>query len=86
MALEVDAVIGPACFASALINGDRSGLTEDEERLLEAFLARWQKHTFVDCGEPFFSWSYSFHGGGYLGGDLVEYTTLIERIDDAPAD
>jgi hypothetical protein len=66
--------IGAAYWASYLINGDASGMSDEERRLADAWLARVGGEV-VDCGEPFFTWSYGLHtGADCAGGDVVEYT------------
>ena len=72
-------VEGSAYWATYLINGDASGMTDDEttecDRWCERELA--DNEDIVDCGEPFFSWSYGWHTGSkYAGGDLVKYTVI----------
>ena len=70
-------VLGSTYWASYLINGDASGISEREQHLANAWLAN-AGGDVVDCGDPFFSWSYGFHTGddSCQGGDLVEYTIL----------
>lgn len=72
-------ILGSAYWASYLINGDASGL--DSMDKIEA--DRWvidnlePGDAIVDCGEPYFSWSYGLYTGShYRGGDLVRYTVL----------
>jgi hypothetical protein len=77
--IETDTIAAPACWASALINGDCSGLEDDEVNAMNSWLAHltcngWQ---VVDTiGEPFFSWHYNTYGGTAQGGDLLGYTIL----------
>lgn len=66
-------VPGAACWASYFINGDASGITEQERALADAWLTR-EGGDPVDCGEPYFSWSFGLHtGADCAGGDLCDY-------------
>ncbi len=72
---------GAAHGACYLINGDASGLTDEEiaecDRWCERELA--DNEEIIDVGEPYFSWSYGFHTGSkFKGGELAEYT-VFER-------
>ena len=65
----------PAYFASYLINGDHSGLTEQEKEKIDLFLER-EKITILTCGDQsFFSWSNDLDT---LGSNCLEFTA-IER-------
>lgn len=89
MSIEVDTVTLPAEWAPALINGDRSGLSDDEVAALDGYLARYAAKGWrvVDVArddngepcEPYFSWSYGFHGGTARGGDLLLYVIHVLR-------
>ena len=88
MAIEVDEITAPACWASALVNRDRSGLTDNEERELNAALERWQAKGWrvVDVKrnedgegeEPRFTWYYDMYGGTARGGDVIDYVIFVE--------
>lgn len=75
MTLLVDKIKGPAFLASALINGDTSGFSDEDMWALarfeaEVFCQYGSEACVVDCeGEPFFG---RWIDG--LGHDLVEYT------------
>jgi hypothetical protein len=81
MALEVDVITLPAFLASALINGDESGLEESDERVLAdvyAMLGEWQVVDVVrdedgNAEEARFTWSYDLHCGDAKGGDVLDY-------------
>ncbi len=74
---EVDTITGAAFWAPFLINGDSSGLDEEE---IHACNEWYQKNVpdgwhVVDCGEPHFSMSFGmFTGLPANSGDVVEYT------------
>lgn len=85
---EVDTVTGPACWASALINGDDSSFSLDDDggeaelAALEAWLAPltaegWRVVGIVEDSERF-SWSFALHGGTAQGGDVVDFEILRE--------
>jgi hypothetical protein len=70
---------GAACWASYLINDDASGLTEEERNLADAWCERelGPNDAFVDCGEPYFTWSYRLYTGApFGGGDVVDYRVI----------
>jgi hypothetical protein len=74
---ELKIVRGAAHWASYLINGDDSGLTELERIQADAWCDRELENgeQVVDCGEPYFSWSFGAYTGiAVKGGDLVDYT------------
>lgn len=82
MTIEVREIEGSAYWASAIINGDESGLDEAEVSLLYAWMdcTLAEGEYIVDCGEPYFSWSYGLHTGADVrGGDLVTYTVHRPR-------
>ena len=71
--------IGAACWASYLINGDASGLTDEERKLADAWCDRelGPDDAIVDCGEPYFTNHYALYtGAAYRGGDVVDYRVL----------
>jgi hypothetical protein len=68
---------GPAFLASALINGDASGLSDEDMAELDWFTSYIEGADVVDCGEPYFSKSFGlFSTGRYSAGNLVEYTCI----------
>lgn len=74
MTIEVETIPGPAHLASALINGDTSGLDESGELDLEHFLKYVEGYAIVSVeGDEYFSWSFDLHGGRAKGGMLVDY-------------
>lgn len=84
MAIKCDVVTGPAYWASALVNGDLSGLDVEEIKAMESWLDRIYPAYVVDIardesGEPMesrFTWHYALHSGTrFAGGDVVDYVT-----------
>lgn len=79
--IETDTIVLPAFLASALINGDVSGIEDSPDdmamlRAVEGMLTR-RGWSVVSCeGEPYFArypaWLSS------LSGDVLEYTVLYE--------
>jgi hypothetical protein len=72
---------GAACWASYLINGDASGLNDNERSLADAWCERelGPNDAIVDCGEPYFTSHYDLYTGApYRGGDVVDYRVLSE--------
>ena len=86
MAIDILEISAPSYFASALINGDRSGLSDQDEREMDAWLANLEKRnpglgSCVDCSsEPYFG-RWSFPEQGYLGCDLVDYKFHVHKPD-----
>lgn len=68
----------PTFWASYLINGDASGLSESERLAIEDYLGREEipRGAFVDVGEARFTWHYQLYGGSCAGGEVSEYTYL----------
>lgn len=69
----------PSHWASALINGDRSGLTEEDEAELDLVLElnpEW--HMPVGCEDAGFCWRHDASAYGVLACDCCEYTYLME--------
>jgi hypothetical protein len=63
--------IGAASWANYLINGDASGLNDDERQLADAWCERelGPSDAIVDCGEPYFTNHYDLYTGDkYRGG------------------
>lgn len=86
--LQVDTVTGPSHWASALINGDHSGMDSKEMSAMKAWN---EKHggSVVSIAdgedgnpqEPRFTRHYSLHGGTAEGGDVVDY--VVHRMAKA---
>ncbi len=78
-------IIGAACWASALVNGDFSGLSEEERAALEHWLAielNGNRGRILDvkrdaAGEPedpHFTWNFDlFTHTGIHGGDVLTF-------------
>ncbi len=68
--------IGLACWASYLVNGDDSGISEEDKEAADRFVEVIGSN-IVSCGEE------SFFGTcdvfGVLPGDCLEYTALVEE-------
>ena len=78
-----------ATGASYLVNGDASGLSDEERSLADAWCERelGPNDAIVDCSEPYFTRFYRLYthepycGGdvsGPLAGDVVDYRVLSE--------
>ncbi len=77
MSHEIVKGVGLACWASYLINGDASGISDQDRFEADAF-ASWLGGTPVDVGED------TFFGrpdaGTNLAGDCVEYSAIVENV------
>lgn len=66
----------PAFLASALVNGDSSGLSEDDEKWVKAAHDYAAPGYFVDVSEEtWFAWRNELPGFN-LGCDVAEFTIL----------
>lgn len=83
--IETDTVTLPACWASALINSDYSGIPECEVDRASAAVHRlayegWQ---IADCEEDSrFTWSYRLYDplADCDGGNVLDYTIIRRKI------
>lgn len=80
--IEVDYITLPAFLASALVNGDTSGLERGDLECLDAINARLARDGFEvvdvardDDGDfyPRFTWSFRLYGGDAEGGEVLDY-------------
>lgn len=90
---EVTEAVMPACWASALINGDYTSFYDDDGKAeiaaLEAELARYSRDGWIvsdvkrdkdgDAEDPRFTWSYALYGGTARGGDVITYILHRQR-------
>jgi hypothetical protein len=76
MTIEPDIIVGPSHFASALVNGDWSGMEDPADRAAcKAWVESirpWRIVATTDA-EPWFTWSYRLYGGAANGGEVIEY-------------
>jgi hypothetical protein len=88
MTIEVDTITMPAFWACALINDDRTGMTDEEEAAMDAYLAPIEADGWyvVDVvrdedgnSEPRFTNSYRLYGGDAGGGDVIDY--VVHRME-----
>lgn len=89
-AVSVSVVTAPASWASALVNGDESGLDAQEQTLLAAWRKRmdapnvvgiWEDDKTGEPLEPWFSWQFGtivpeYGAIGIRGGELLHYTVV----------
>lgn len=87
---ETTEVTGPAHWASALINGDRSGLDANEIDELDQWCEQnlqggWD---VIDVGEPYFTNNWQLHNPfgdpKIRGGDVADYTIMNRNRRVAP--
>lgn len=94
MAIEVMEAVMPAVWASALINGDYSSFSLDDDggkaeiAALEAELDAYAKDGWYvvstkDDEEPWFTWGYAIHGGTSRGGEVLTYIMHREKDSEA---
>lgn len=87
MAIEVDTVEMPVYWASALVNGDLSGLDPEDRAACRAETRAladdgWFVVVSAD-GDEFFSWSTTLPSGADFAGTLTSYT--VHRVVSEPA-
>jgi hypothetical protein len=77
MAIEIDEIDAPAHWASYLINGDASGLEDEEQAECDHWLERLKGWSVVSCvAEEFFGRFYFAVIGKELGCDLLTYSLI----------
>jgi hypothetical protein len=83
--IETDTVTLPSYWASAIINGDYSGMTDDEEARCQHELDKLADEGWdvVDCTEEStrFTWSYRLYDtlADCSGGEVMDYTVIRRR-------
>lgn len=77
--MKTDKVILPAFLASALINGDASGLEDEDLPWVDVAIEYCAPGHIVGCSEEsFFTWSTDLPGFD-LGCDALEYDILYSE-------
>jgi hypothetical protein len=83
--MKTETITAPAYWAAALVNGDFSGLSNEEN----AALLKWQVangNPWVldvardEDGEgigPRFTWSFDLYGGTARGGEVLDYVVAV---------
>ena len=82
MSIEVMEEIAPSYWASYLINGDDSDLSEAEKDVCDAWCKGLEPAYVVDTKEgehPSFSWNYRLYGGDAQGGEVCTYILHRQR-------
>lgn len=78
----IDTYILPAHFASALVNDDRSGLSDEDEKELDEWLEKTQPGycMMIKDGDAWFSWHNDMNS---LGATVTEFY-FDNRKNDIP--
>jgi hypothetical protein len=83
MKFEVHTYTAPSCWASYLINGDATGISDDDRAEADKFVAHVVAaigNGFpVDCSEPDFMWRPDFG----MAGDCCTYS-FLQEVQDKP--
>jgi hypothetical protein len=82
MAMLFDQITGPAHWASYLVNGDASGLLDDEKAKADAWLEREGVAYVVGCSDnAHFTWHMRLYAPELdcEGGDVLDYTVELNR-------
>ena len=77
MALETITRTLPAHWASYLINGDASGLTDDEELIIDAYMHSESLPAPVQCEPTGFCWRHDASGYGVLACECEIFTFIV---------
>lgn len=78
--LDILTITAPSAWATYLINGDDSGLEEDEIRACDAFIARQGVGSPVSCEEAgFVTWHDARQECPYAA-DCQDYVFLLESF------
>lgn len=77
--MRIEKRILPAFLASALINGDTSGLEESDAKWLEAVYEHLKGGHIVDCSEETHFSNYCSLPTWRLGADMAEYTVMYDE-------
>ena len=80
--MKTTIVTAPAIWASYLVNGDSSGITEQDQIDADRYLNGVDIVDVVrdadgDGMDPYFTWDYELHGGDYEGGDVLDYVAVL---------
>ena len=84
MSVRFETITAPEHWASYLINGDRTSLSESEIEMVKRWLAREciARDDFVSCSdEPRFTWSYRLYcpEAEANGGSVLDYTYAVRE-------
>jgi hypothetical protein len=75
MGIKTETFTLPAYWASALINGDRSGMSDEDEQEMDAWLAQSETKGCIGCSdEQWFAWR---NDANTMGGDVMDYTFAV---------
>lgn len=80
MTNEHEQITGPAHWAPYLINGDISGLTDEDIEAINLWLEREGVAEVLSCGdEAYFTWHMKLHCPelGCNGGSVLDYTVSL---------
>ena len=77
--MKLETYTAPSCWASYLINGDASGIDNDDQREADAFVESVGAGSPVDCADAGFIHRPDF---GKLAGDCQTYTFLRRASSD----
>lgn len=87
---KLDYVTAPAAWASALVNNDRSGLSESDKAALDIWLSKMKRDlpgfAVLDVhrdsngepAEPRFTWMFELYGGTAVGGEVIDYVVTYD--------
>lgn len=72
---DIGTIALPAHWACAMINGDESGLGDEDAERLHQWYEENPDLNIIDVGEPYFS--HDIGDGSSLAGDVADYTILF---------
>lgn len=75
-----ETIIAPSHWSSYLINGDASGITEEERAHADAWIDRHGVLDVVACDDSdYFTWHYQVHDplSEVLGGNVCDFVCIV---------
>jgi hypothetical protein len=77
MTIKSFSATAPSAWASYLINGDASGIDEDDVKQADAWIEREGLGMPVSCEDAGFTWRHDAYEECPLGSDCQEYFFLV---------
>jgi hypothetical protein len=80
--MKTTVITAPSIWASYLVNGDSSGITEqdkiDADRYLkDVDIVDVVRNDNGDCMDSYFTHEYYLHGGDDVGGEVLDYVAVL---------
>ena len=88
--MKTEGIFGASYWASYFINGDASGMEDEEIQAADAWFEKNEVLDVIDVArdedgeavEPFFSGNYDLYADPrFRGGDLIEYVVILKETE-----